>query len=105
MSPVNMWQVSLTLWLISSITGYSRKSAKKKTQYNSNKTQNDLSRLFQKHFGNDPYDWQIDVSEAMILRLDAIVIAGTGSEKTMPFMMPLLIDTSKKVSFAFQHSS
>jgi bloom syndrome protein len=75
----------------------SRKSAKKKTQYDSNKTRNDLARLFRERFGNDPYDWQIDVAEAIILGLDAIVIAGTGSGKTMPFMMPLLIDMSKKV--------
>jgi ATP-dependent helicase YprA (DUF1998 family) len=29
--------------------------------------------------------------------LDSIVIAGTGSGKTMPFMMPLLMDPTKKI--------
>ncbi|KAJ7506438.1 hypothetical protein B0H11DRAFT_1707242, partial [Mycena galericulata] len=38
-----------------------------------------------------PYDWQIEVAEALILGLDAVVIAGTGAGKTIPFMMPLLL--------------
>jgi ATP-dependent helicase YprA (DUF1998 family) len=29
--------------------------------------------------------------------LDSVVIAGTGAGKTMPFMMPLLLDTNKEV--------
>ncbi|KAJ7604309.1 hypothetical protein DFH06DRAFT_926014, partial [Mycena polygramma] len=40
---------------------------------------------------------QINVSEAMVLGLDAVVIPGTGAGKTMPFMMPLLLDPSKFV--------
>jgi ATP-dependent helicase YprA (DUF1998 family) len=32
-----------------------------------------------------------------LLGLDSVVIAGTGAGKTMPFMMPLLLDTNKKV--------
>ena len=43
------------------------------------------------------YDWQLDVAEAIILGLYSIVIAGTGSGKTMPFMMPLLMDPTKKI--------
>ena len=31
-----------------------------------------------------PYDWQVDVAEALTLGLDATVIAGTGSGKTLP---------------------
>ena len=42
--------------------------------------------------GNKPYDWQVDVTEALLLGLDCIVIAGTGAGKTMPFGMPLLMD-------------
>ena len=37
-----------------------------------------------------PYSWQLDVTEAIFLGLDPVVIAGTGAGKTMPFMMPLL---------------
>ncbi|KDQ56801.1 hypothetical protein JAAARDRAFT_131803, partial [Jaapia argillacea MUCL 33604] len=41
--------------------------------------------------GKSPYPWQLDVAEAFILGLDAVVIAGTGAGKTMPFIMPLLL--------------
>jgi bloom syndrome protein len=44
-----------------------------------------------------PYTWQLDVSEALILGLDAVVIAGTGVGKTIPFMMPLLLHRDKIV--------
>ncbi|KAJ7088948.1 hypothetical protein C8R44DRAFT_540780, partial [Mycena epipterygia] len=44
-----------------------------------------------------PYEWQIDVSEAIALGLDAVVIAGTGAGKTIPFMMPLLLHPQKFV--------
>ncbi|CAA7266074.1 unnamed protein product [Cyclocybe aegerita] len=39
----------------------------------------------------------LDITEAIILGLDSIVIAGTGASKMMPFMMPLLLDDKKKV--------
>ena len=39
-----------------------------------------------------PYDWQIDLAEALTLGLDATVIAGTGSGKTLPWAMPLLLE-------------
>ena len=39
-----------------------------------------------------PYDWQIDLAEALALGLDATFIAGTGSGKTLPWAMPLLLD-------------
>ena len=38
----------------------------------------------------------IDVTEAVLLCLDCFMIAGTGSRKTMPFAMPLLVDKTKK---------
>jgi len=47
--------------------------------------------------GKDPYDGQLDVMEIILLGLDSVVIAGTGAGKTMPFMMPLLLNKSKKV--------
>ena len=39
-----------------------------------------------------PYDWQIDLAEALTLGLDATVIAGTGSGKILPWAMPLLLE-------------
>ncbi|KAJ6450763.1 hypothetical protein C8R45DRAFT_762222, partial [Mycena sanguinolenta] len=38
---------------------------------------------------------QIDVSEAFLLRLDVVLVAGTGAGKTIPFMMPLLLHREK----------
>ena len=74
-----------------------RKAAAKKKTYDTHKTRAALADIFWERFGNDPYDWQLDVAEAIILGLDSIVIAGTGSGKTMPFMMPLLMDPTKKI--------
>ena len=48
-------------------------------------------------FGKDPYDWQFDVAEAILSGLDSVIIASTGAGKTMPFMMPLMLNKSKKV--------
>ncbi|KAK7027208.1 hypothetical protein R3P38DRAFT_2777274 [Favolaschia claudopus] len=42
---------------------------------------------------------QIDVSEALILGLDSVVIAGTGAGKTIPFMLPVMLHPEK---FALQ---
>ena len=39
-----------------------------------------------------PYDWQVDLAEALTLGLDATVIAGTGSGKTLPWTIPLLLE-------------
>ena len=74
-----------------------RAEAARKNGYNSQTTRTDLQRLFREQFGKDPYDWQLDVTEAILLGLDSVVIAGTGAGKTMPFMMPLMLNKSKKV--------
>ena len=42
--------------------------------------------------GITPYDWQVYLAEALTLGLDAAVIAGTGSGKTLPWVMPLLLE-------------
>jgi CRISPR/Cas system-associated endonuclease/helicase Cas3 len=60
-------------------------------------TWTELQWLFRERFGKDPYDWQLDVTEVILLDLDSVVIAGTGAGKTMPFMMLLLLNKSKKV--------
>jgi len=46
--------------------------------------------------GLEPYSWQLDVCKALLLGLDCIVIAGTGAGKTMPLIMPLLVDPTNK---------
>ena len=44
---------------------------------------------------NEPRKFQLDVAEAMTLGLDSTVIAGTGSGKTLPWAIPLLLDENK----------
>jgi ATP-dependent helicase YprA (DUF1998 family) len=75
-----------------------REDAARKKGYNSQQTRDELTRLFRERFGTDPFEWQLDVTEAILLGLDSVVIAGTGAGKTMPFMMPLLLDKTKKVT-------
>ena len=70
--------------------------ASRRSGYNSAATRVNISQLFQVRFGGGPYDWQLDVMEAILLGLDTVVIAGTGAGKTMPFVMPLLLDEKKK---------
>ena len=45
--------------------------------------------------GNEPRKFQLDIAEALILGLDVTAIAGTGSGKTLPWAMPLLLDENK----------
>ncbi|KAK7041109.1 P-loop containing nucleoside triphosphate hydrolase protein [Favolaschia claudopus] len=72
-----------------------REKARQKTGYDSASTRRELTRLFESSFKKPPYTWQLDVSEAYLLKLDVILIAGTGSGKTIPFMMPLLLNREK----------
>jgi reverse gyrase len=71
--------------------------AARKNGYNSQMTRTELQQLFRKRFGKDPYDWQLGFTEVILLGLDSVVIAGTDAGKTMPFMMPLLLNKRKKV--------
>jgi ATP-dependent helicase YprA (DUF1998 family) len=74
-----------------------RADAKRKNGYDWQQIRHDLTLIFRERFGTDPYSWQLDVTEAILLGLDSVVIAGTGAGKTMPFMMPLLLDKKKRV--------
>jgi len=38
-----------------------------------------------------PYAWQLDAAEAFFLGLDCVIIAGTGSGKSLPFVMPSML--------------
>jgi len=70
------------------------KLAAKSSNYDSAATRARVTTLFQERFEAPPCDWQwqLDVTEAILLGLDSVVMAGTGAGKTMPFMMPLLLD-------------
>jgi ATP-dependent helicase YprA (DUF1998 family) len=73
-----------------------REEAVRKKTYDT-QTRSQLKQIFYRWFGKDLYEWQLDVTEAILLGLNSVVIAGTGAGKTMPFMMPLLLDAHKKV--------
>jgi len=51
--------------------------------YDSQQTRSAITQLFEARSGKTPYDWQLDVAEAILLRLDSTMIAGTGSGKTI----------------------
>jgi superfamily II DNA/RNA helicase len=42
-----------------------------------------------------PFPWQLDIAECLLLGLDCELIAPTGAGKTIPFMLPQLYDTEK----------
>ena len=68
---------------------------KKKSNYNSDLTRDNLKREFEVVFGAEAFEWQVDVAEAILLGLDCVVVAGTGAGKTIPFMLPLLLKRDK----------
>ena len=74
------------------------KEARRSTAgYNSHATREALTDTVKVAFNqNTPRDFQLDVAEALILGLDATVVAGTGSGKTLPWAMPLLLDENKE---------
>jgi hypothetical protein len=66
-------------------------------KYNSKATRQEMMTRFEQVFdGKSLYDWQLNVTEALLLHLDCIVIVGTGAGKTMPFGMLLLLDKTNK---------
>jgi ATP-dependent helicase YprA (DUF1998 family) len=84
--------------LSQSILQEAREKANKKDEYDSVKTRADLHKLFSERESRfSPHDWQLDVAEALLLGIDSVVIAGTGSGKTIPFMLPLLLNPEKMV--------
>jgi superfamily II DNA helicase RecQ len=44
--------------------------------------------------GYTPYEWQLDVGKAILLSTNVTVIAPTGAGKTIPFVLPLLLDNA-----------
>ncbi|KAJ3774899.1 P-loop containing nucleoside triphosphate hydrolase protein [Lentinula raphanica] len=75
-----------------------RLEASRRNGYNSTTTRAILRAEFTRITGGlAAYPWQLDTAEALLLGLDCSVIAGTGAGKTMPFVMPLLIEPTKRV--------
>jgi ATP-dependent helicase YprA (DUF1998 family) len=75
-----------------------REEASKKAKYDSVKMRADVCKLFSERESRfSPREWQLDVAEALLLGIDTVVIAGTGSGKTIPFMLPLVLNHEKMV--------
>lgn len=56
-------------------------------------TRSSLTTVVKSAFGgNEPCEFQLDVAEALMLGLDVTAIVGTGSGKTLPWAMPLLLE-------------
>ncbi|KAF9473221.1 P-loop containing nucleoside triphosphate hydrolase protein [Pholiota conissans] len=75
---------------------HARDAASASAGYDSHETRTRIHALFRERFGSDAREWQVDVTEALLLGLDCLVIVGTGGGKTMPFMMPLMLDPMSK---------
>ena len=64
--------------------------------YDANATRASLTAAVKSAFnGNEPRKFQLDIAEALMLGLDVTAIAGTGSGKTLPWVMPLLLGENK----------
>ncbi|KAM6496623.1 P-loop containing nucleoside triphosphate hydrolase protein [Amanita muscaria] len=74
-----------------------RDASKKKCNYDSVDMRLEMRTRLSDRAGFGPYDWQLDVAEALLVGLDGIIIAGTGSGKTIPFMLPLFIHPEKMI--------
>ncbi|KAF5314348.1 hypothetical protein D9619_011963 [Psilocybe cf. subviscida] len=73
-----------------------REKAEEDQGYNSTSTHFELTAIFEAKFGAPPHSWQLDVTEALLLGLDSIVLAGTGSGKTIPFILLLMLHTTSQ---------
>ncbi|KAF9219460.1 hypothetical protein BS17DRAFT_717431 [Gyrodon lividus] len=63
--------------------------------YCSETTCHSLSVICEVRISRKPYPWQLDCTEALILAIDCIVLAGTGFGKTLPFTIPSLLHPNK----------
>lgn len=73
-------------------------AAARNLRYDSTATRAKIQTEFtRRNSGKQPYNWQVNVTEALLLGLDCTVIAGTGAGKTMPFVMPLFVHPKKVV--------
>ena len=58
-----------------------RETASTENNYNSQATRQAIvSRCEEAFGGNKPYDWPVDITEALLLGLDCVAIAGTGAQ-------------------------
>jgi len=71
------------------------KSRELVADYKSETTRQKLVEACLERCNHRPHSWQLDADESFHLGLDCIILAGTGFGKTLPFVMPLMLDTEK----------
>jgi ATP-dependent helicase YprA (DUF1998 family) len=86
--PTNAQERPLCYQLLKS----ARRQAAEAHGYDSKKTRKKMKRRFKKIHTGEPYEWQLDVGEAVKVGLNVTLVAGTGAGKTIPFILPLLAD-------------
>jgi ATP-dependent helicase YprA (DUF1998 family) len=59
--------------------------------YDSEATRQEIASQCKDRCGYTPKKWQTDIAEALLLKLDSVLIAGTGAGKTTPFVLPLMV--------------
>ena len=74
------------------------RARRSKQGYDSYATREALTNAVRAVFNNSPHNFQLDVAEALTLGLDTTVVAGTGSGKTLPWAMLLLLAENKERS-------
>lgn len=73
-------------------------NARNTCDYASAKVRKVMATAFKNYSGKTAYAWQLDTVESLLLGLDTVAIAGTGSGKTIPCMLPLFLpENSKKI--------
>jgi ATP-dependent helicase YprA (DUF1998 family) len=73
-----------------------KNARKSRHEYDANAVRGSLTAAVKSAFnGNEPRKFQLDIAEALMLGLDITAIAGTGSGKTLPWVMPLLLEENK----------
>ncbi|KAF7318341.1 Bloom syndrome [Mycena chlorophos] len=97
MAPTRAQRLNALAGRASELLQAARDAAEAESGYNSEETRTAMAQAFETRFKKPPYVWQLDAAEAFILKLDAVVIAGTGAGKTIPFMLPLLLNGNRWV--------
>lgn len=73
-----------------------KNARKSRRDYDADAVRGSLTAAVKSAFnGNEPREFQLDIAEALMLGLDITAIAGTGSGKTLPWVMPLLLEENK----------
>jgi hypothetical protein len=72
-----------------------RQKASDDHKYDTQSTRSFLQERFTCKFGKPAHSWQLAAAEAVLLKLDCIVIAGMSAGKTVPVMLILLQDWTK----------